>query len=486
VHRVSVAHRANHGRTHRAQSDTLTAAATQKQRCIRMQRKVIEPGRLGAALTLLGVLRALLTRMNDLRTPGARRLPRLLAITGLMLVGCGDAPTPDTSALASAGAGAALAVGQLTGLADLASLPSLHRPHLASIVGGNTAACALDFSGHVLCWGEGPVAYGASAGALIPTRVEELGRFTTLALGREHACGIVAGGGSVRCWGNNDALQLGGETTEPYLDVHAAGGVKTVSTGDDYTCMVAGNGQAYCWGSVCSGHLGDGLDCNVDEPAGRPYDMARPVLLPAGMTVATVRSSFNMSCALTDFASVFCWGSDGTRAYPPQLVTSQVAESAALVDATSLCVGARHACAHRTDRSVACWGENNLGQLGDGTTGSTARKYVQVSGLSDVSSIACGGQHTCALLPSGELSCWGDNALGELGSGDATLQLSATPIAPIASGDVVAVFAGGYSLSTFVVHRRGEIEGWGQNSQGQLGIGTRGTIEQAPQALFDN
>jgi alpha-tubulin suppressor-like RCC1 family protein len=356
---------------------------------------------------------------------------------------------------------------------------------IATLISGNTASCALYASGQPLCWGEGPMAFGASASSLVPVAVDELGRFSALAIGRDHACGVRAGGAAVRCWGDDDQLQLGGDLDDDsYFDIAAApGGVKSVSAGDGNACLVAGDGQVYCWGSSCSGNLGDGRDCQPGAP-GRAFDPHQPV--PAIAGAVQVASSFNMSCVLSEDARVSCWGYDGERIYEPEQVIADAAEHAVLDDATDLCVGERHGCARRKGGTAVCWGENNSGQLGDGTSRSTTQsRYVQVPGLDDVSKIVCGGAHTCVLRQHGEVACWGDNRYGELGTGDASRDMSLVPALVFDSGDIVALYAGGYALSTFAVHRDGTVQGWGQNVHGELGDGTRGMNQPTPSLVAE-
>jgi hypothetical protein len=87
--------------------------------------------------------------------------------------------------------------------------------------------------------------------------------------------------------------------------------------------------------------------------------------------------------------------------------------------ATSVATGDAHACALLLGGTVACWGRNDFGQLGDGTT-TERHTPVAVTGLSGVTAIAAGGFFTCALLAGGTVVCWGWNVQGQLGDGTTT------------------------------------------------------------------
>jgi alpha-tubulin suppressor-like RCC1 family protein len=203
--------------------------------------------------------------------------------------------------------------------------------------------------------------------------------------------------------------------------------------------------------------------------AGGPPAMARPVA-PAIQDVAL---GFSHTCALTSTGVVECWGAnesgelgDGTTTRRTQPVTVGGLDApAAQVDAG----GAGHTCALTTAGGVECWGRNRYGQLGDGTT-TDRSSPVEVSGLqSGVTQIAVGGDHVCALTDTGAIWCWGHDDNGQLGDG--TTANSSVPVHVTGLGGPAAVVSAGGD-HTCALMPGGGAKCWGANGNGQAGDGT--------------
>jgi alpha-tubulin suppressor-like RCC1 family protein/subtilisin family serine protease len=136
--------------------------------------------------------------------------------------------------------------------------------------------------------------------------------------------------------------------------------------------------------------------------------------------------------------------------------------------ATEVVVGGEHACALIVDGTVRCWGENASGQLGNGTTKSRRAPVTAVSGISTAVSVAAGASHTCAVLASGRVDCWGDDYFGQLGTDD--LADSSVPVEVTGITTAVAIATGKEHSCALLAN--GTVRCWGSNYYGYLGNGT--------------
>ena len=232
----------------------------------------------------------------------------------------------------------------------------------------------------------------------------------------------------------------------------------TIEAGFLHTCAVTSTGAVRCWGANFDGRLGDGTRLLRTVP-----------VEVRGLTGARTVAVGEHTCALTTLGAVACWGEnangelgDGTRTTR----RAPVATAGLLGRATAIAVGLNHTCALLESATVQCWGANDQGQLGNGTTvGSTAP--VPVTGLTNVVAIAVGGNHTCAVVDAGGIKCWGSNRRGQLGIGsEGGSSLSPVDVLDLTSG--VATIAAGREHSCAVASD-GAAHCWGIDSHGQLG-----------------
>ncbi len=339
------------------------------------------------------------------------------------------------------------------------------------VAAGYAHTCALTGGGAVWCWGyngAGQLGDGTTTQRLTPVAVSGLGSgVVAVAAGHSHTCALTSGG-AVQCWGDNYYGQLGDGTQTPRptpVAVSGLGsGVVAVAAGDFHTCAVTSGGALQCWGANDYGELGDGT---------QTWRLTPVPVSGLGSGVVAVAAGYSHTCAVTSGGAVQCWGEnaygqlgDGTNTWR----WTPTAVSGLGSGAVAVTAGRDHTCAATGGGAVWCWGGNYEGQLGDGTQTMTRLTPVAVSGLgSGVVAVAAGYYHTCAVTSGGVLQCWGNNDFGQLGNGTPASRLTPVAVSGLGSG-AAAVAAGG--SRTCAVTSGGALQCWGDNSYGQLGDGT--------------
>jgi alpha-tubulin suppressor-like RCC1 family protein len=334
---------------------------------------------------------------------------------------------------------------------------------------------ALLSDGTVEGWGyngQGELGNGTTTNAAAPTAVGVKG-VISLGVAGDHACAVLSEG-TAACWGNNYYGQVGNGSTgaqnaAPPTAVVGLTGVTGVAAGSDgigaHSCAVLSDGALYCWGGASQGgcYLG-GNSCGT------------PKLVPGLSGVTSVIAGIGYSCTLMSDGSVRCWGNNktGQSSTSPVQVASLSGGVSSLSgsDENSLLYNGNHACAVLGDGTLKCWGMNIYGELGSGPAAGSSTALT-VPGLTGVTMAACGGAHTCALLSNGTVECWGDNSRGQLGDAALSGGPGSTPTAVPGLTNAVAVAAGGEHTCALLAS--GVVKCWGSDQDGQLGDGNTGS-----------
>lgn len=346
----------------------------------------------------------------------------------------------------------------------------------ASISGRGYHTCGLTPTGASYCWG----ATSTTGQQLIPARVAmpaEL-TFTSLSAGGYYTCGWTPAG-AAHCWGSNQFGQLGDGTTTyrstPVAVVMPAGlTLANMSAsipwhlGGPHTCGLTPTGTAYCWGDNQFGQLGDGTTQSRLNPGA--------VATPTGVTFTSLATGVGHTCGLTPAEDVYCWGrndegqiGDGTT-LTNRLTPVAVAMPSGITF-KSLAVGGLHNCGLDSAGTAYCWGMNS-GRIGDGTGTDRPSPTAALMPLGvTFTSLVAGYDGTCGLTPAGMAYCWGRNHLGQVGDGTDTSRYEPTAVVMPAGESFMAITAGWrYACG---LAPRGAAYCWGLNNHGQLGDGTR-------------
>jgi alpha-tubulin suppressor-like RCC1 family protein len=305
------------------------------------------------------------------------------------------------------------------------------------IVAGLGHTCVTTDGSRVLCWGfnsSGQDGDGTFTNQLVPVYVKDLSGVVALTAGSLHTCALT-NAGEVWCWGDNTFGQLGDGTTEnrnvPVMVKDLPGKVISFTGGEDFTCAQLENKEIFCWGKNDTGQLNDGTTTNHLLPVISKLELIQNEISGGQTTllgeaagdvaqwnelksaeVSNLSTSLSISanrfapggCAVTVSGEVQCWGGD--------------LKSAAVEKASSTLLvgtGMEHSCAVNTDLTVSCWGDNQYGELGNGTKVANSIA-VNVKNLSDVGNLAVGAHHGCVLMGDGNtVKCWGWNTYGQLG-----------------------------------------------------------------------
>ncbi|MEQ1701925.1 MAG: hypothetical protein ABMA25_17590, partial [Ilumatobacteraceae bacterium] len=276
-----------------------------------------------------------------------------------------------------------------------------------------------------------------------------------------------------------------------------------IAAGAEHTCVLSDAGAVRCWGTGTNGRLGYGSTANIIDPS-----IAGVVAMPGGRPAIALAAGSAHTCALLDTGRVTCWGSGsggrlgygntndiGDNETPAQNpVSGGIVQMPSGTKVVSISAGTLHTCAVLIDGTVTCWGVGSFGRLGFGnqnSIGDDETPAANPAGSGRIAmpelravAVAAGGEHTCALLVNGDITCWGSAVLGALGYGNEfSIGDTETPRDnPIDQGRVqlpgglkaTAITAGNAHTCAILVG--GAVACWGEASFGRLGYGNAENI----------
>jgi alpha-tubulin suppressor-like RCC1 family protein len=233
-----------------------------------------------------------------------------------------------------------------------------------------------------------------------------------------------------------------------------------LTTGYWHNCGTTSGGAAYCWGDNWWGQLGDGSSLSSRTTL---------VAVAGGLTFASLTAGEVYTCGQTSDGAAYCWGLNDFGQLGDGSTTDHHTPGTAAGGLTfaSLTAGGKHTCGLTSSGAAYCWGLNEFGQLGDGSTSTRLTPVAVASGLM-FASLTAGLEHTCGLVSGGAAYCWGYNPYGGLGDGSTTNRT--TPV-PVAGGlTFVSLTPGG--AHTCGLTSGGAAYCWGDNYYGELGDGS--------------
>jgi len=341
---------------------------------------------------------------------------------------------------------------------------------IRAVAMGVSRTCAVKLDGTVWCWGQnhaGALGQGVESDSYSEPRNPILAGQATLITARSaYSCAAMSNDGqgsadSVQCWGGNYHGVAGdganSNRAKPTVVLDLPGDVTALAAGLEHMCAIASN-KLYCWGNNSESQLGVSLFSNKNTAFAVPGVGNGPLAVAAG---------YAHTCVVNAAGAVLCWGRNNDGQLGDGTQTKRVSATPALVltaNAATLALGERHSCATDTSGAVWCWGKNNQGQLGDGTTDDRLQPTATGPIAKPVVKMASGSEHTCAIDSVGDLWCWGDNGAGQMGNGSSTDIVEPTKVLGLIT-PILDVTAGPHN--TCVVLAQGAVacwgSGWGSN-----------------------
>lgn len=349
----------------------------------------------------------------------------------------------------------------------------------ASVGVGTYHSVGITTDGNTYAWGYnalGQLGNGSTANSLIPVQVTTPQGVEFTSVYAAHNFTIAEGNdGNTYAWGDNTVGELGdGTYTQRNIpvQVQTPKGVKftaiSVGTGSEHILALGDDGVTYAWGDNSAGQLGIGSNqANSNIPV--------PVATPAGVHFTDVSAGASYSLALGDDGKAYGWGYNmvgtiGNGNYRSSTAPVAVSMPSG-VTFTSISAGATHSLALGNDGHLYAWGQNNFGQLGDGTnTDKTVPSPVPLPAGVSLTTVKAGTYFSLAQASDGTTYAWGYNRSGQLADGTNVNSSSPVTVAVPDGSHLVSIDVGMFSI--FALGADGNTYAWGDNVFGQLGDNT--------------
>jgi alpha-tubulin suppressor-like RCC1 family protein len=292
-------------------------------------------------------------------------------------------------------------------------------------------------------------------------------RLAAISAGSEVACALNTAG-TAFCWGDNTFGEMGigiagGGGAAP-TQVAGALIFTNIAAGSQHVCGIATGARPFCWGDDDFGQLGDTGIVNSTSPI--PVDSAGVQMALAGVT-----TGFAHTCAIKSGGAAYCWGNneagqlgigstDGNAHSTPNQVSGGLAFA-------SLTGGTTHTCGLTSGGVAYCWGDNTTGEIGNGTAGGVQPAPVAVGGGLTFTELSAGNGFTCG-VSGGAAYCWGSNSDGQIGQGANVLGGNVTSPAKVTGALTFTYVSAGRRHACGIV-AGGVAACWGSNLFGALG-----------------
>jgi alpha-tubulin suppressor-like RCC1 family protein len=384
------------------------------------------------------------------------------------------------------------------------------------VAAGAGVTCARTRSGRASCWGN--AAFGTIPGmtgaVMAPARVTSFDDVVRVQLRQRHAC-VTRASGEHWCWGDNSSRAPAPSSMAaiaPPTPLAIGPSASTIAVGHDMSCAIVAGGAVHCWGANVRGQLGRGVTGAIGAPAPGLSDVVElgtglakvcartasgsvlcwgtdvaplpvrdsAVPIPMLSSVTQVSTGDAWACARREDGTVWCWGIGGglvlgareSASFTPVRIMP-------FVDALDVSLGLDYGCV-RTLSAVSCWGNGASGQLGNGVAMPSATPVAvrfAPGVIDDVIELKTGGAHACVRRRSGPVLCWGANTLGQLGDGTRTNRAAPVAVRGLPADVEELALGGTHSCART---RGGNVWCWGSNDYGEIGDGTLGTPTATP------